>query len=52
MSEEREADITLMELREAIGEDGIKNLLVYINKSIKEGIERNIKLGLNKKSEL
>ncbi len=32
-------DINIIELREAIGQEGIKNLLLYIQESIKKGIE-------------
>lgn len=35
-------DINVVELKKAIGEEGIKNLLFYIQDKIKKGIEDNI----------
>ncbi len=35
-------DINIIELKEAIGQEGIKNLLLYIQESIKKGIEDRI----------
>lgn len=35
-------DINLIELREAIGEEGIKDLLEYIQEAIKKGIDEGI----------
>ena len=35
-------DINLIELKEAIGEEGIKDLLRYIQEAIKNGIDERI----------
>jgi len=35
-------DINILELREAIGEEGIKQLLNYIQEAIKKGIDERI----------
>lgn len=35
-------DINLIELKEAIGEEGIKDLLRYIKEAIKKGIDERI----------
>ena len=35
-------DINLIELKEAIGEEGIKDLLEYIQEAIKKGIDYKI----------
>lgn len=35
-------DINLIELRKAIGEEGIKDLLEYIQEAIKKGIDEGI----------
>ncbi len=35
-------DINIIELREAIGQEGIKNLLLYIQEAIKKGIDDRI----------
>ena len=35
-------DINLLELKEAIGEEAIKDLLNYIRESIKKGIDEGI----------
>lgn len=35
-------DINLIELKEAIGEEGIKDLLRYIQEAIKKGIDERI----------
>lgn len=41
---EAEKDISIVELKEAIGEEGIKKILLYIKKSIKKGIEKNLQV--------
>lgn len=35
-------DICVKELKEAIGEEGIRNLLLYIKKAIERGIEEKL----------
>lgn len=35
-------DINIIELKKAIGQEGIKNLLLYIQEAIKKGIEDRI----------
>ena len=39
---EAEKDISILELKEAIGEEGIKKILLYIKKSIKKGVEKKL----------
>lgn len=40
-------DINLLDLKEAIGEEGIKDLLNYIKESIKKGIDKGINCSQN-----